>query len=121
MIEHYEQLKQAKIPLPMRSASAAAASSSNSSSEDSRTLRGDPEDVSWDELESDEAADIRAQLKDWNWRKLDYLHKPFPITPPTQSFDEDDYGPWLERDESGIKLRYVRAPRYGDLKAPSRK
>lgn len=103
MIEHYERLKCAHKPLPTVPTDDTE-SSSSSTSEPSV------------ELDADEAAEIKQQLKDWNYKKLDYVHKPFPVRRPASSFYESEEA-WLERDDSGVQLRYVNAPRYGRIGA----
>ncbi len=105
MIEHYERLKCANKPLPAVPTADDIESPSSSTSNET-----------WVGLDEDEAAEIRQQLKDWNYKKLDYLHKPFPVDRPRSSFHESEEA-WLERDDSGVQLRYVNAPRYGQTRA----
>lgn len=102
MIEHYERLKCANKPLPTVPMTDTEFPSSSTSSEQV-------------ESSADEAAKIRQQLKDWNYKKLDYLQKPFPVRAPASSFYESEEA-WLERDDSGVQLRYVNAPRYGQTR-----
>jgi len=109
MIEHYEKLKCANKPLPLIPKADTEVSSSSTSSE---TLV---------DMAEDQTAEIREQLKDWNYRKLDYLHRPLPVESPTGSFDEEDMGVWLERDDSGVQLKYVKALRYGKPRANLRR
>lgn len=108
MIEHYERLKYAQKALPTIPTAKNELPSSSTSSE---TL------VEIDEIE---AAEIRQQLKDWNYKKLDYLHKPFPVKARESSLHESEEA-WLERDDSGVQLRYVNAPRYGKGRAHVRR
>ncbi|KAL6715625.1 hypothetical protein ACLMJK_006586 [Lecanora helva] len=59
-----------------------------------------------------EAAKIRSQLKEWTYKKLDYILTPLPAEPIPMDYAQRDL--WLERDDSGLRLRYVDAPRYID-------
>lgn len=103
MIEHYKRLKYAYKPLPAIPTADTEVSSLGKSSESST------------ELDEDDIRDIRESLKNWTYKKLDYLWKPLPVSGPPSCFDESKAG-WLERDDSGVQLRYVRAPSYGEYK-----
>lgn len=56
-------------------------------------------------------------FRSWTYKKLDYIQKPLPAEAIPAAYSKHGHDLWLERDDSGLQLRYVSAPHYGGNKA----
>ena len=57
---------------------------------------------------------LTSEYSRWTYKKLDYVHRPLLAEPVPAAFARHGKDAWLERDESGVRLRYVDAPLYGE-------